>query len=218
MSDTLELQPRTPGKTKAARAARKTGMIPGVLYGRGNDPVPFQVDRPVLREAINRAGGRHAVIKVKVPGRKVATHAILRDIQLHPVRDNVLHIDLFEISMSEKMIATLTVHLVGDAAGVRDGGVLEQQVHEIEVEALPGDLPSDITIDVSGLEAGHAIRISDLTAPAGVEFKSDPDTVLAAIIHATTMDAADAEAAAEAAATAVDAAVDAAPAAADNAS
>ena len=197
MSDTLELQPRTPGKTKAARAARKTGMIPGVLYGRGNEPVPFQVDRPVLREAINRAGGRHAVIKVQVPGRKVATHAVLKDIQLHPVRDNVLHIDLFEISMSEKMVATVTVHLVGDAAGVRDGGVLEQQVHEIEVEGLPGNLPSEITVDVSELEAGHAIRIGDITAPAGVEFKSDPDTVLAAIIQPTTMDEIEAEQAAD---------------------
>lgn len=193
MSDTLELQPRTPGKTKAARAARKTGMIPGVLYGRGNAPVPFQVDRPVLRDAINSAGGRHAVIKVQVPGRKDATHAVLKDIQLHPVRDNVLHIDLFEISMSEKMIATVTVHLVGDAAGVRDGGVLEQQVHEVEVEGLPGNLPSVITVDVSALEAGHAIRIGDIVAPAGVEFKSDPDTVLAAIIQPTTMDKIEAE-------------------------
>ncbi len=98
MSDTLELQPRTPGKTKAARAARKTDMIPGILYGLGNEPVPFQVERPVLRAAVNGAGGRHAVLTVLVPGRSAATHAVLKDIQRHPVRDNVLHIDLLEVA------------------------------------------------------------------------------------------------------------------------
>jgi large subunit ribosomal protein L25 len=95
--------------------------------------------------------------------------------------------------MSEKMTSTVAVRLQGDAPGVRDGGVLEQQVHEIEIESLPGDLPAEITVDISELEAGNSIRISDLTAPKGVEFRSDPDTVLAAIIQPTTMEQIEAE-------------------------
>jgi large subunit ribosomal protein L25 len=193
MSDILVLQPRTPGTSKAARAVRKAGFIPGILYGRGKEPVAFQVERPILREALTGEGGRHAVLKVTVPGRKAATHAVLKDYQLDPVRDTLIHLDLIEISMSEKMTSTVAVRLQGDAPGVRDGGVLEQQVHEIELESLPGDLPAEITVDISELEAGNSIRISDLTAPKGVEFRSDPDTVLAAIIQPTTMEQIEAE-------------------------
>jgi large subunit ribosomal protein L25 len=198
MPDSLVLEARTPGKTKHVRDLRKAGLIPGVLYGRGAEPVAFQVDVPSLREALSGDAGRHAVLKLKVPGRKGDTHAVLKDYQLDPVRDRLIHIDLLEISMTELIVSSVNVRLEGEAQGVKDGGVLEQASHELEVEALPANLPTEIVVDISDLVAGNAIRVSDISLPEGVEFKSDPDTVVAAVIQATTMEQIEAEQAAEA--------------------
>ena len=153
---------------------------------------------PSLREALSGEAGRHAVLKLKVPGRKGDTHAVLKDYQLDPVRDRLIHIDLLEISMTELIVSTVNVRLDGEAQGVKDGGVLEQASHELEVEALPANLPSEIVVDISGLVAGNAIRVSDITLPEGVTFKSDPDTVIAAVLQATTMEQIEAEQAADA--------------------
>jgi len=106
MPDTLVLEAREVGKTKLARASRAAGKVPGVLYGRGADPVAFEVEIPALREALSGEAGRHAVLKLQVPGRKGDTHAVLKDYQLDPVRDRLIHIDLLEISMSEKITST----------------------------------------------------------------------------------------------------------------
>ena len=198
MPDTLVLEARQVGKTKLARASRAAGKVPGVLYGRGADPVAFEVEIPALREALSGEAGRHAVLKLQVPGRKGDTHAVLKDYQLDPVRDRLIHIDLLEISMSEKITSTVNVRLEGEAQGVKDGGVLEQASHELEVEALPANLPTEIVVDISELVAGNAIRVSDISLLEGVEFKSDPDTVIAAVLQATTMEQIEAEQAAEA--------------------
>jgi large subunit ribosomal protein L25 len=198
MPDTLVLEAREVGKTKHARASRAAGKVPGILYGRGGDPVAFAVEVPALRAALSGEAGRHAVLKLQVPGRKGDTHAVLKDYQLDPVRDRLIHIDLLEISMSEKIVSSVSVRLDGEAQGVKDGGVLEQASHELEVEALPGDLPAEIVVDISELVAGNAIRVSDITLPDGVVFKSDPETVVAAVMQASTMDQIEAEQAAEA--------------------
>lgn len=198
MPDTLVLEAREVGKTKLARAARKAGKVPGILYGRGAEPVAFVVEVPALRDALSGEAGRHAVLKLQVPGRKGDTHAVLKDYQLDPVRDRLIHIDLLEISMTEKITSTVSVRLEGEAQGVKDGGVLEQAAHELEVEALPGDLPPEIVVDISHLVAGHAIRVSDVALPDGVVFKSDPEAVIAAVMQATTMEQIEAEQAAEA--------------------
>ena len=197
MPDSLVLEARVTGKTKFARDLRKAGLIPGVLYGRGAEPVSFQVDVPSLREALSGEAGRHAVLKLQVPGRTGDTHAVLKDYQLDPVRDRLIHIDLLEISMTELIVSSVNVRLEGEAQGVKDGGVLEQASHELEVEALPANLPSEIVVDISDLVAGNAIRVSDISLPEGVEFKSDPDTVIAAVLQATTMEQIEAEQAAE---------------------
>jgi large subunit ribosomal protein L25 len=198
MPDTLVLEARDVGKTKQARAVRKAGKVPGILYGRGAEPVAFVVEIPALRDALSGEAGRHAVLKLQVPGRKGDTHAVLKDYQLDPVRDRLIHIDLLEISMTEKITSTVSVRLDGEAQGVKDGGVLEQASHELEVEALPADLPPEIVVDVTALVAGHAIRVSDVSLPEGVVFKSDPETVIAAVMQATTMEQIEAEQAAEA--------------------
>src|SRR6478735_9010334 len=99
------------------------------------------------------------------PARKGDTHAVLKDSQLDPVRDRLIHIDLLEISMTEKITSSVSVRLEGEAQGVKDGGVLEQASHELEVEALPANLPTEIVVDISELVAGNAIRVSDISLP-----------------------------------------------------
>ncbi len=200
MSDTeteLELQPRTAAGSPAARAVRRAGKIPGVLYGRGREPVAFQVDAPALRTVLTGEGGRHAIIALAIDGR--SAHAMLKDYQLDPVRDRLTHVDLIEISMDESLVATVVVHLEGEPEGVRnEDGVLEQSTHEIEVQTLPRNLPSEIVVDVSALGVGDSIRLGDVTPPEGVTWVSDAETVLAAVIHSTTMEDIEAEQAAEA--------------------
>jgi large subunit ribosomal protein L25 len=195
MSDTtLVLEPRTLGKKKTVKAVRAGGKIPGILYGHGYvDPVPFQVDAPSLREALSGDAGRHAVLRVAIAGRAGDVHAVLKDYQLDPVRDRLVHLDLLAISMSEPIIATVSVRLAGEAQGVREGGVLDQGVYEAQVEALPANLPNELVVDVSELVAGRSLRLGDITLPAGVTLQSDPDTVVAAVMQPSTMEQIEAE-------------------------
>jgi large subunit ribosomal protein L25 len=198
MPETLVLEPRAPGKTKSAKAVRAAGKIPGILYGRGNEPVPFQVDRPSLRDALSGDAGRHAVVKLSIAGRKGDIHAVLKDYQLDPVRDRVIHIDLLEISMTELLVATVAVRLEGESPGVKEGGVLDQPLHQLEVEALPSDLPTEFAVDVSELGVGGSIKVADLAVPDGVTMKTDGDAVVAVVLMPTTMEQIEAEQAAEA--------------------
>jgi large subunit ribosomal protein L25 len=184
MADTpLSLEPRQAGKTKHARAVRASGKIPGVLYGHGyRDPVPFQIDAPALRDALSGEAGRHAVLRVAVAGVKGDAHAVVKDYQLDPVRDRLVHIDLLAISMTEPIIAAVTVRLDGEPIGVREGGVLDQALYEAQVRALPGDLPNELVVNVDALAIGHSIKVSEVALPAGVTLVSDPDMAVAMVV------------------------------------
>lgn len=195
MANTLELHPRTPGKTRDARALRHAGKIPGILYGLGKEPTPFAIDVPALREALAGEGGRHAVFELTIAGRRGSLHAVLKDFQVDPVRDRLIHVDMLEISMTERLVAAVVVRLEGDAPGVRDGGVLDQPLYELQVEALPADLPAELVVDVSTLEIGGAIKVSDVAAPAGVTIVTDPEASIAIILQATRVEDLEAEAA-----------------------
>ncbi len=183
---TLEIQLRTTGGTTTARAVRRAGLIPGILYGRGREPLPFQVEMPVLRTALSGDAGRHAVLHLTIPGEPRPTPAIMKDYQVDPVRDRLIHVDLLAISMTERIVTPVAVHLEGEAPGVGVGGVLEQPNVEVEIEALPGDLPDAINVDISALGVGDSIRLVDIEPPAGVSWASDPETVLATVLQSTT--------------------------------
>jgi large subunit ribosomal protein L25 len=195
---TLQIHPRTPGRSQDARALRRAGLVPGVLYGQGREPLSFQVAMPDLRAALGHEGGRHGVITLSVVGENATVPAVLKEFQRDKVRDRVSHLDFLAISLLEKLTTTVPVHIEGEAPGTIEGGVLDQPVHEVEVEALPGDLPEFIHVDVSALELGHSIKLSDIEPPAGVSWVSDPDTVVAAVLAPTTMEDIEAEQAAEA--------------------
>jgi large subunit ribosomal protein L25 len=153
--------------------------VPGVIYGGGEDPAAFSVDARLLRNTLAHA---HAVLELRV-GTAAASPVVVKELARHPVSGEIQHVDLLRVRMDTKIHAIVLVDLVGaeSAPGVRDGGVLEQVSREVTIEALPGDIPDAIQHDVSGLEAGGTLTLSELTPPAGVVFVDDPETVLASI-------------------------------------
>jgi large subunit ribosomal protein L25 len=168
------------------RRLRKRGFIPGVLYGRG-EPVSISVEERELRRALTGAGGLHSILDVEIDGTGSTHASILKDYQVDKIRGHVTHVDLQEVRLDQPIQATVTVQLIGgeDAPGVREGGVLSQPLREIQVEALPLEVPEHIDLDVSQMEVGGTLRIADITAQEGVTFLDDPETVVATVTAPT---------------------------------
>jgi large subunit ribosomal protein L25 len=194
---TLEVEARTPGKSSVARALRRTGKIPGIFYGHGRTPEPIAVDARHLREAFHSVGV-HAIFDIVVGGNGSRTPALIKEYQVDPTRDRLIHFDLLEVRMDQPVTSVTNVVLVGEARGVSlEGGVLDQPVHSLSVTALPAQLPGQIEVDVSGLGVGATIRVADVQAPAGVTIEDDPDTLIASITIPTELEAPEVEGAAE---------------------
>jgi large subunit ribosomal protein L25 len=184
------------------RRLRKQGLVPGVLYGRG-EPVAICVEERELRRALTGAGGLHSILDVEIDGTGKSHASILKDYQVDKVRGFVTHVDLQEVRLDQPIHASVSVHLVGgdDAPGVREGGVLSQPLREISVEALPLEVPEHIDLDVSAMEIGGTLRIADIPARDGVTLLDDPETVVATVTAPTrevapeeTLEGAEAEA------------------------
>jgi len=169
-----------------SRRLRKEGLVPGVLYGSG-EPVAICVAERELRRALTGASGLHSILDVEIDG-KGQTHAsILKEYQVDPVRGGVTHVDLQEVRLDRTIQASVSVELTGgdDAPGVREGGVLSQPLREVTVEALPLEMPEHLVLDVSGMDIGATLRISDLTAPEGTTLLDDPEMVVATVTAPT---------------------------------
>ena len=175
----LNAQPRQSSGSRAMRRLRREGRVPGVLYGGTGEPVAFEVDARELRHALHGAG---AVLEVALDGE--TTPAVLKDAQRHPVRGETMHIDLLRVDLSVAIQATSVLDMLGvdEAPGIVEGGVLEQTVRELNVEALPTDIPETIQFDASKLEPLATVTVADLTAPPNVTLLDDPETVVATII------------------------------------
>jgi large subunit ribosomal protein L25 len=176
----LTVAPREPSGSRSARRLRRSGAVPGVIYGGGADPVAFSVDSRELRHALAHAG---AVLELRIGEDGQATPAVVKELIRHPVSGETVHIDLLRVRMDRAIQATVVLELVGadDAPGVREGGVLEQVTRELTVEALPGDIPDVLQHDVSGLEINDTITLPALTPPGGVSLVDDPETVIATV-------------------------------------
>jgi len=183
-TSTLDVSSRSAEGSRSARRLRRTGQVPGVMYGGDGEPQLFAVDGRILRNTLAHSG---AILEVAVDGAE--RHPVLvKDVQRHPVRGEAVHVDLLRVDMKVAIQTTVTVELVGadHAPGVLEGGVLSQGAIELHIEALPGDIPDSIVFDVSGLEMNHTATLGQMTAPAGVTLLDDPDeTVLATITPPT---------------------------------
>jgi len=165
---------------------RKEGLIPGVLYGRSK-PHAICVPERELRRALGGAGGLHTILDVVLAGQKTTHPSILKEYQQDPLRGRLIHIDLQEVRLDQPIQASVAVQLMGgeDAPGVREGGVLSQVSREVNVEALPMEVPEHLELDVSGMAIGDTLRLADLPAYEGVTFLDDPETVLATVTMPT---------------------------------
>ncbi len=187
---TLTAEQRDERGSRATRRLRREGFVPGIVYGV-DEPVAFKVGRRDLRLALQDAS---AVIDLKV-GSGRALPVIVKETQNHPVRGEVQHLDLLQVDLTETIQSTVLVELSGaeEAPGVVQGGVLEQVSHELSIEALPGDIPENILVDVSGMEVNGTLPLNELTPPQGVVFLDDPyETIIATIGAPTELEETDA--------------------------
>jgi large subunit ribosomal protein L25 len=178
----LQLQPRSAEGSRSARRMRREGLVPGVIYGGGEDPQPFAVDARVLRSTLAHAA---QVIEVAIDG--ASTNVLIKDVQRHPVRGQAIHVDLLRVRMDQTIHATVPIEFFGaeEAPGVVEGGIFNQELREVNIEALPGDIPDSIQYDVSGLELNATVALDVLVAPQGVTLLDDPETVIATITPPT---------------------------------
>jgi large subunit ribosomal protein L25 len=162
-----------------SRRLRRQGLVPGVLYGR-ETPVAIAIPERDLRAALTGAGGLNAVLDVLVDGGK-AHASVLKEYQLDPVRGIVTHVDLQEVRLDQPIHATVPLHIVGEAAGTKEGGVLTQGLTEINVEALPMEVPAAVEFDVSGIHIGESAHLSQIALPDGVALLDDGETVFVSV-------------------------------------
>ena len=190
----------TTGKNEARRS-RAEGRIPAVVYGAGKPNVPISVDRKALSDVFREGAGENAIFLLKLAGSDQSRHAMIRELQRHPVSRKPVHIDFVRVLMDVKVKVEVPIEVVGVAKGVKtDQGILDVVTREIEIECLPTDIPAHIAVDVSELAIGDAIRVSDLPAIPGVEIIDNPEKVVVHVTHPTREEepvAAAAEAAAE---------------------
>jgi large subunit ribosomal protein L25 len=169
-----------------SRRLRRRGLVPGVLYGH-DAPVAISIPERDLRSALTGDAGANAVLDVVVEEGK-AHASVLKDFQRDPVRGTISHVDLQEVRLDQAIHATVPVHLVGEAVGSKEGGVLNQVVTEITVEALPLDVPSAVDFDVSELAVGAAAHLGEIALPEGVRLLDDPEAVLASVTQPTRVE------------------------------
>src|SRR3954447_9284867 len=176
----LDVQPREAAHSRETRRLRRAGQVPGVLYGGGEDPIAFAVGERELRHALHARG---AVLELSVDG-STGSPAVLKDAQRHPVRGDLVHVDLLRVDLNVAIQAMVTVELTGtdEAPGVIDGGILEHVTREVSIEALPNDIPETIPVDVSKLEMNGTVSLGDVSARPGITFLDDPETTILASI------------------------------------
>ena len=201
MSNTATLSAET-GRTtgsSSSRRLRAADRIPGILYGHGMTPVVLSVARRDLRVALSGPAGQNTILNLSVDGSSY--NAVVKEMQRHPVRRNVSHIDFVQINLTEEIVMSVPVHLTGVAKQVvAAGGLVDAAVDSIEVRTTPANVPNEIVIDITDLTPESVIHLADLKLPAGVVAVGDPDMLIATVLmsRGSTADAAAAAAAGDA--------------------
>lgn len=200
MSETkLVAQLRSTSGSPAARRLRAEGHIPGVLYGQGMSPLSVTVERRELRLALSGPAGSNTVLALQVDGKSYP--AVVKEMQRHPIKRAVSHIDFLQVNMNEEITVSVPLHIVGEAkAVIAEGGLVDKAVDHIEVTCKPNDMPNSFDVDISHMHPHDVIRLSDLTMPKGVTPLGDPDMPIVTVLVTSAAEAAaDAAPAADAA-------------------
>ncbi|MCC7078826.1 MAG: 50S ribosomal protein L25 [Acidimicrobiia bacterium] len=182
---TLEARPRTDEEhgTRACRRLRRAGQVPAVLYGGGTEVQSVAVEARDLNRVLATEAGLNVLINLAI-GADGAQLAMARQISRHPLRDQILHLDFIAVSREDRVTAEVPLVLTGEAHGVKEeGGVLQQQLNTIRVEAPVIDVPQSIELDVTHLQLGSSLHVSNVATPAGSEILNDPETVVVSVVQ-----------------------------------
>lgn len=181
---TIHAEPRARTGKGAARQLRREGYLPAVVYGHGDDSRALKVKTEEMERLLARIHVATTVVDLEVDGE--SRQVLIREIQRHPYRPDLLHVDFFHIRADEKIRIEVPLRLAGKSIGVEEGGVLQQSRHEIAIECLPHDIPEEFTIDVSGLEIGDTLHVGDIDTGA-VEVLDDPDLTICSVVAPTVV-------------------------------
>src|SRR5215210_2939309 len=176
----LDAEPRTDAGKGGARTLRSQGQIPAVIYGHGREPQSLTLNARDLDKMLEHIQAESTVIEVTVGGQTSKT--LIREIQRHPFKRQILHVDFQELVAGEKVIVSIPIMLTGTAEGVRlGGGVLDQTLRELEIEVDPSNIPDHIEYDITNMVIGDSVHVSDLKVPEGIEIQDDPETSVAVL-------------------------------------
>lgn len=169
--------------TNASRRIRKLETIPGVLYGSGKSQA-LELNLKEFKKIVKKVHGGHAIINlaIKENDQKISKTTLLKDIQYDVVSDAVIHVDFQEISLEKELVTTVPIELTGIAAGIKDGGVLEQVLRYLEIKALPLKIPEKFTLDVSSLKIGHSLTVNSIAPIEGVTILTSKDKTAATVL------------------------------------
>lgn len=178
---TISIELREKVGKGVARKLRAQGRVPGVVYGKGVEPLAVSVDAKELAGAIVGEGGRNNLITLQGGGSLNGNTVIVADLQRAALKGEYISVDLHQINLNEKVRVHVPIAVVGTAAGVKDGGMLEVLMHSLDLECLPAQIPGQVEVDVTELSLGHTIHVGDLALPAGVKALDDPKTSVVSI-------------------------------------
>ncbi|MCL5291722.1 MAG: 50S ribosomal protein L25 [Actinobacteria bacterium] len=165
-----------------ARKLRAAGKIPVVLYGHDGEPVPLTVDAREFVGLTRGEAGAHIIVRLLIGGDRAKPTALIKEIQVSHAKGGVLHVDFQRVAMDQEITTALPVATVGEAPGIKMGGILEHHLWEVEVQGTPGDMPPHLEADVSNLQVGESFHVRELTLPPNLTLLTDPDEVVVSIL------------------------------------
>lgn len=180
----LNARLRTPEEIGSApsRRLRRSGMVPGTVYGHDREPASIAIEYKPLYRALTTDAGLNALITLDIEG-GADELTMPRAVERHPIRDEVTHVDLLIVSRTEKISTEVPISLVGEPVGLQDGGLLDQTMYQLAISAFPGSVPDSFEADVSGLAIGDTLTVADLAVPEGVEVTADPEAAVATVLQ-----------------------------------
>jgi large subunit ribosomal protein L25 len=181
----LKAEKRTVVGRNAIKKIKAQGLVPGVIYGSQAEPIPLQVEARALTNVLAHALSEHVLVELEIAdgGQSTNRLALIQEVQHHPLRPELLHVDFHAVSATEKITSEVPIEAVGDALGVRTfGGLLEHSLRTLEVECFPQDLPEIVRIDVSNLNIGESLHVRDIPLPSGVDSLTPADLTVVSVV------------------------------------
>ena len=181
---TLQAELRVETGKGAARALRRSGSVPGVIYGHGEETRACKVETKELEQLLTSVSYENTLIELKLDNGDTS-RVLIREVQFHPYRRQILHVDFLAVHKGEKVRLAVPVRVVGSAPGVKEGGIMEHLRHEVEVRCTPAEIPEALELDVSEMDIGSTLSVADLAVPEGVEVMDDPAAALTSVVPPT---------------------------------